>query len=83
MNSDNDKEMAGYGDDSDVDLARKMLDVARVIIEGSTDNTVDSPETSKILRVTIQGHTDHTVDSPEIPKILSALTEVSMEKRKR
>ncbi|CAM0957542.1 unnamed protein product [Alopecurus aequalis] len=60
--SDNDKAMSGDGDDSDVDLARKMLDVARVIIEGSTDNTVDSPEISKIL---------------------SALTEVSMEKRKR
>ena len=75
--------MAGDGDDSDVDLARKMLAVARVIIEGSTGNTVDSPEMSKILRVTIEGHTDRTVDSPGISKILAALTEVSMEKRKR
>uniref|UniRef100_A0A452Y480 Uncharacterized protein n=4 Tax=Aegilops tauschii subsp. strangulata TaxID=200361 RepID=A0A452Y480_AEGTS len=52
-------EMAGAGDVSDVDLAGKMLDTARVIMEKSTDNTV------------------------EISRILSALTEVSMEKRKR
>lgn len=51
--------MAGAGDVSDVDLAGKMLDTARVIMEKSTDNIM------------------------EISRILSALTEVSMEKRKR
>lgn len=54
-----DNKMAGAGNVSDVDLAGKMLDTARVIMEKSTGNTV------------------------EISRILSALTEVSMEKRKR
>ncbi|XP_037487379.1 uncharacterized protein LOC119365828 [Triticum dicoccoides] len=54
-----DNEMAGAGDVSDVDLAGKMLDTARIIMEKTADNTV------------------------EISRILSALTEVSMEKRKR